>query len=623
MANTYLPIPKSETLLPGWYAPEAPVALHAAAGLDRRTRRAVQWSCGILPFETRFVSGGESAGEGAILVQVKDGGSDSESYVCEITEGGVSVLGAGPAGAFYGLQTLLQIGRLEGRRWRCRRIADDPDLAIRGVSMDVSRGKVPTLETLEALIDRLAGLKINHLQLYVEHTYDFRFDRDIARGCSGLTDRDFTRLAAYCHERFIDLVPSLACFGHMGRILSLPQYRRLAEIECSRSWESQTWAERVRGLTIDPRNPEARKLLERMLDEFLPLFASRFANVCADETHDLGRGRNESYCRRVGRGRLYVDHLKFLAAVCARHGKRMMFWGDVVRSFPELLVEMPEDAVLLDWGYEADSEFAAVNDVARGSRQVCVCPGTGGWNRVVNAMGTADANIQHASRTAGEHGAAGLIVTDWGDHGHFNMPACSLPAIAHAAARAWNTAPIDGETLELAIESLLFGTGSSGRLAALRRMSRIGDTVHTWPALYAGIREADGALRIGELEAESLKEDAEAAAACLGDAGDPADRVEWLLACQASSLVAEKALLAHAFEQGNGVGRARVLRFADDIESLADRYEGVWRMRNRPHRFKDVRAALLRLSGELRDLGSDSSRAGDCDLDERSSGGDG
>ena len=36
--------------------------------------------------------------------------------------------------------------------------------------LDISRDKVPTMATLFHLIDRLAGWKINQLQLYIEHT---------------------------------------------------------------------------------------------------------------------------------------------------------------------------------------------------------------------------------------------------------------------------------------------------------------------------------------------------------------------------------------------------------------------------------------------------------------------
>ena len=42
--------------------------------------------------------------------------------------------------------------------------------------LDISRGKVPTLDTLKAIVDCCALFKMNVLQLYTEHTFDFACD---------------------------------------------------------------------------------------------------------------------------------------------------------------------------------------------------------------------------------------------------------------------------------------------------------------------------------------------------------------------------------------------------------------------------------------------------------------
>ena len=57
---------------------------------------------------------------------------------------------------------------------RCLRIRDWPDFPRRGVMLDVSRGRVPKLETLLDLAEHLADFKINELQLYTEHTFAYR-----------------------------------------------------------------------------------------------------------------------------------------------------------------------------------------------------------------------------------------------------------------------------------------------------------------------------------------------------------------------------------------------------------------------------------------------------------------
>ena len=583
------------TPLPGEFVmPDAPT-LGMIGIVDPRIERAVHRLANSLQVTARV-----TAGSGEISFELRDPDSDSQAYQLRIEPSGVTVTGAGPAGLFHGIQTLQQIADREQTRWHCCAIDDAPDLAIRGLSLDVSRGRVPTMDTLRRLVDRLAAMKINHLQLYIEHTFDFRFDPDIARDCSPLTHDDIRQLDAYCRDRFIDLVPSLATFGHMGRILSLPRYRHLAEIEATQTWESQSWPQRLRGLTIDARGTESRKLLEAMLDEYLPLFSSGFANVNADETHDLGSGRNRAYCARVGRGRLYVDHLLFLSEVCGRHGKRMMFWGDVIRNHPDLLSELPADAVMLDWGYDADADFPAVRSSARADRDVCVCPGTIGWNRLINDLGTSHANISNAATAAEAHHASGMIVTDWGDHGHFNLPACSLPAIALAAARAWNLSPVPAEELDRAIETFVFGSRAPGIMAALCKVARAGEACQTWCRLYQPLADSEALRTMDQQTAASFRADATAAMALIE--GNDDDTAEWRLACRASVLLADKIAVAHALGKNGRADAVALRHFADDVDQFIECYTSAWLVRNRPNRLEDVTGVLAVLAHEARQL---------------------
>ena len=72
------------------------------------------------------------------------------------------------------MATFRQLSRQYGRNLPCLKIHDWPDFARRGVMLDISRGRVPKLETLLKLASRLADFKINELQLYTEHTFAYR-----------------------------------------------------------------------------------------------------------------------------------------------------------------------------------------------------------------------------------------------------------------------------------------------------------------------------------------------------------------------------------------------------------------------------------------------------------------
>ena len=94
--------------------------------------------------------------------------------------------------------------------------------------LDISRDKVPTMDTLFALIDRLAGWKVNQIQLYSEHTFAYRDHEVVWRDASPMTADEIRAVDAYCTERHIELVPNQNCLGHMDRWLQHDEYRHLA-----------------------------------------------------------------------------------------------------------------------------------------------------------------------------------------------------------------------------------------------------------------------------------------------------------------------------------------------------------------------------------------------------------
>ena len=95
--------------------------------------------------------------------------------------------------------------------------------------LEVSRTKVPTMDTLLTLIDQFSTLKYNQIQLYTEHTFAFSNHRQVWQDASPYTASDIINIRQYCEDRFIDLVPNLNSFGHFERWLRHPTYHHLAE----------------------------------------------------------------------------------------------------------------------------------------------------------------------------------------------------------------------------------------------------------------------------------------------------------------------------------------------------------------------------------------------------------
>ncbi|HEX4350154.1 MAG TPA: glycoside hydrolase family 20 zincin-like fold domain-containing protein, partial [Verrucomicrobiae bacterium] len=146
------------------------------------------------------------------VVRTSTASAHVEGYTLIIDKRGVTIEFYEPSGLRAATATLRQLLSQYGRRLPCLKIRDWPDFARRGVMLDISRGRVPKLETLLDLAEKLADLKINELQLYTEHTFAYRKYKSIWQSWGALTAREIQILDARCRELGIDLVPNQNSF---------------------------------------------------------------------------------------------------------------------------------------------------------------------------------------------------------------------------------------------------------------------------------------------------------------------------------------------------------------------------------------------------------------------------
>jgi hypothetical protein len=364
------------------------------------------------------------------------------------------------------VQTLRQLVRLRGRHIPALTIRDWPSLSARGLMLDISRCKVPTLGTLKHLVDELSHYKVNVLQLYTEHTFVFPRHRRIGQGCGSLTSEDVQELDAYCRERQVELMPNLQSFGHARNILRLPEYRHLAESDL-------LW-------TFSPAVEETYTLLDELYGDMLPCFGSPTLNVNCDEPYDLGQGASKELVARAGGGsegvgRVYLQHILRVRELAARHGRRIQVWGDVLLSHPELIDEVPGDVTLLAWFYDPADEYPDVDKIGRTRAGFWVCPGTGSWNSIFPRVNGARTNIRNLVRDGVAAGACGMLNTDWGDFGHLQHMGLSWHGYLFGAAQGWTGGTTNDEVFDAAMGPLFFGEGHKEIMKALDALARTND----------------------------------------------------------------------------------------------------------------------------------------------------
>ena len=483
-----IPSPASLRMLGGTFAVPSPPTACVPDHLDPRVAKALHE---LFPGLHHVACHQANA-----VIRLQTAAGPAESYRLRIAPDGIAIAAPDAAGFFYALQTLRQIRAQSGDALPGCDIEDAPVWPLRGCYLDVSRGRVPRLEMLQRRIRLLASLKINHLQLYFEHPFRFRFDPAIAGDGDAYDADDLKALDAYCREHFVELVPSFTCFGHLGRLLSLPQYRHLAEAEFpAPSWEAATWLQRLRGCTVNTRDPQAQDLLRQILDEFLPCFSSSRFNLCGDETYDLGRRTPNATPADLARQ--YVDHVRFLQGEAARHGKSLMLWGDMLLKHPEAIGDLPPGCEILDWAYFPTNQFEKCGEFVSRGFSTTVCPSVRGFGRIFNAVEEARTVLAKYARTGKELGARGLLNTDWGDYGHFNMPPAALHGLALGAQLAWNPANDEGATFDRAFSKIIFGADDARPAELFSQAGSVPEAVAAWP--FAPLKNIPPPVDLGQV----------------------------------------------------------------------------------------------------------------------------
>jgi hexosaminidase len=534
---------------------------------------------------------------GATPIRTLDPSLPAQGYRLSVQAGGVSITGADPAGLFYGARTFAQLVEVHGPRIPCVEIEDHPDLLVRGVMLDVSRDKVPTMETLRALIDLLASWKINQFQLYTEHTFAYRAHPEVWAHASPLTAEEIVELDAFCRERFVELVPNQNSFGHLERWFLHDRYRPLAETE---GGVALPWGEITKHpFTLAP-SPQALDFLDGLYGELLPSFTSARFNIGCDETYDLGLGRSRERVAEVGRPRVWLDFVRDLHALAGRHGRSIQVWGDTVRRHPELLADLPRDVTILDWGYDAERSLdKTAARLADAGQPFYVCPGTSSWTSLTGRTDNAIANILDAVEVAHRHRAAGVLVTDWGDGGHWQQLPISYLGFAWTAALSWSLEA--NRTLDVpgALDRFAFHTTGLGQIACdlgntyLKPGFRRGNSsILYWfyTATLADMRRSwRPFIKVGP---EVFLDDAAVRKGMH-------ETIEWIDATLAPLASVENDLLRREFQHAGAMARhaARRVLGADGLDAelaaLADELVALWPLRNRPGGLQDSLAKLL------------------------------
>lgn len=529
----------------------------------------------------------------------------AQAYTLTIDAQGIRIRGGDAAGVFYGVATFCQIVQQYGAELPHLTVNDFPEIAVRGVMLDASRDKVPTMETLYNLIDRLAGWKINHLQLYLEHTFAYQNHPDVWAEASPFTSEEIRAIDAFCRARHIELVPNQNSLGHMERWLKHERYAHLAE---KPEGFTLPWGPFSPPTSLNPIDPESLTLISSLYDELLPNFTSKWLNVGGDEPWELGQGRSKPVADEIGEGRVYLNYLLKLYEEVTGRGYRMMFWDDIIVKYPELVPELPKDITAMIWGYEATDPLEEHCRTFDGSGiPFYVCAGTSTWNTFAGRTENMIGNQRIAIENSLKYGAVGYLNTDWGDNGHVQTLPVSYMGFAYGAAVSWYYPANRDLDLAQAVSLFAFedATGIMGRIAydlgnvynrpghavfnghSLNDLLRAyGDQLPAWKERFISMGGTAESFREVKQQVREIMQPLNQNEMQRADAR--LLQAEYQLAADFITLACERGLMLFGESLYSGA------QFQAEMAHVLEHYEYIWMTRNRPGGFMDSMERFLR-----------------------------
>ncbi len=226
-----------------------------------------------------------------ILYLIKDESVKQESYELKISSKGIEMKAGDSVGAFYGLQSVLQIlidSEIKEQAIAYCQIKDQPRYAWRGLMLDESRYFFGGKE-VKRLLDMMAIHKLNKFHWHLTDSPGWRMEikkYPLLTKVGGMgnqfdpnapaqyySQKEIKEIIEYAAQRHIEVIPEIDMPGHATAAV-----RAYPEI-------SGGGSEKYPNFTFHPGKEETFEFLTNVLKEVGELFPSKYIHIGGDEVH--------------------------------------------------------------------------------------------------------------------------------------------------------------------------------------------------------------------------------------------------------------------------------------------------------------------------------------------------
>lgn len=382
-----------------------------------------------------------------------------QAYFLNAEKDELGIIAQSAKGLYYGMLALFELTK---NQTQAIALFDYPSFAQRGFLQDLSRGQVLNPSGFERLIKALALFRYNWLTFNLEHNFGYEKHPEISEADDQLTKSQAKALFELCQEHFIEPVPMQQSLGHLRGILTKPKYKNLAFDE------NLLWS-------LNPKKEEIYSLLTELYQEQAEVFPGNYFLVGLDEPFDMKKQLANSGDSEKSLPKIYLNHLLKLHKIISELGRKMMVWGDMILAHPELIPEIPEDIIIINWQYGTsqleNQEFylKKTEPLAKCHKQFYIATTTWSYARLFPELKTMEANNRNFLKVGEKLSAQGALLTNWGDLGHIQLLGYIAPAIGFFGLNSWKPEEISLEEFNQNFSKFFFQdeTGQIGQFYLL------------------------------------------------------------------------------------------------------------------------------------------------------------
>lgn len=321
-----------------------------------------------------------------------------EGYEMKITSF-ISVRANTTKGIFYGMQTLLQIFHQKNIVAQGYTL-DYPKVDERGFMIDCGR-KFFEVEYIEALIRKLAWLKMNFLHLHFTDWNGFRLKSELFPGLASeeaYSKEDIKRIQNYAAKYHVLIVPEIDMPAHASFITTYNPYLgfRCQSMRESK-WQGEKANQEGKAWTLDVTRTEVKSWIRALLDEWIPLFDSPYFHIGGDEwQYDSEKNECMEFVKAaIGKGYrypgdLFVEWINEINNQVKSYGKTTQIWNWWNFSPDEkqqnhTSIHPDKDIVINVWNYIRQNEildegYQVIISTETGPDALYITPGIGNEN---------------------------------------------------------------------------------------------------------------------------------------------------------------------------------------------------------------------------------------------------